>query len=238
MPDDPNNPAGTVVADPAADGTKTPPAASAEDVKAVQDKLNELQRSMSAARTTDEADVARKQFLEKHKLTQEQLDGVSALVETQVNQRMAVTNRGVGEDRAKASLGNAAAELMPEVQRIMATYPPANQGDPKVWEDVSKYVIGNNVQTFLKHNPPTDGGNNGGSSNGPHIRSAQVPGFQRANPPSSNGGNNQPGKYSDEELQIIARMHGGDAADYEKYKNTRSVVDDKYYSKERGTPKF
>lgn len=229
-------------ADPAAEPKKDegqPPAApeskGKEELDAINQRLAELQKSLSGAKDTKEIEDRQKAFQDKYKLDNEQIAGVQEIVESAVSTALANVNRGTGEDRAKAKLGNAAPTLMPQVSKIMATYPAKEQGNPAVWEQVAQYVIGANVDVYTKANTTLPAAAPE-PQNAARIRGANVNGFQRNSPTNPAGPSSTP--RSVEEQATIDRNHGGNAEEYDKFKNSSEVVGKDYYDPNRGKPKF
>lgn len=212
-------------------------AAKAKELETINARLADLQKNLAGSTDKEDLEKKRTDFQEKYNLDDKQMEGVGAIVQDAVSTTLARVNRDSGESKAKEVLGKAAPALISEVQRIMATYSPAHQGDPKVWGEVAVYVRGNNIETYTKANA-AGGGVETPLSNGPKIRGTNMGGFSRPNGGSGGNDGGGAGNYAPEEQAVIDRNHGGDAKEYEKFRNSNEVVAPGYYDPNRGKPKF
>ena len=163
-------------------------------------------------------------FCEDHDLNEKQIRGVqkliSGLVDNALSQYVVPISKNAGKEQAKQILGKSSDSLMLQVEKIMQTYPANIQSNPEAWKNTAHYIRSINLDSWQKSNssnPKSDNSN---------IRSVHMTngGLNPANP-TSQSDNKTPSldKYSQDEQTVIKLYHGGDPADYEKYKSKKSI---------------
>ncbi len=130
-------------------------------------------------------------------------------------------NKEVGRNRVK-EITDGDAELLAEVEKAMATLPPAIQASPNAWADAAYMALGKAKKmgkTVTKSDDNKSGQQRrviGGTGSAGQSRSGGAGGK----------GKETPKEYPAFEQHIINRQFAGDAAAYEKYKGSATLTDE------------